>query len=107
MGQLFRVLLCWISSQSHRGTARWRVLRRGLSVLACVLMLLAGNAFVRMAWVGAAPQGKLETPAPGSFQSGVDALSTARILEMEPSGECAFAHANRHPRRTSSPFGLE
>jgi len=40
-------------------------------VLACVLMLLAGDAFVRMAWVGAAPQGKLETPAPGSFQSGV------------------------------------
>jgi hypothetical protein len=71
MGQRFRVLLCWISSQSHRGTARWRVLRRGLSVLACVLMLLAGNAFVRMAWVGAAPQGQLETPSTGSFQSGV------------------------------------
>jgi hypothetical protein len=71
MGQLFRVLLCWISSQPHRGTARWKVLRRSLSVLACVLMLLAGNAFVRMAWVGAAPQGQLETPSTGSFQSGV------------------------------------
>ena len=72
MWQILRELLCWISSRHIRRTARlgWMP-RRGLPALFCVLFLLVGKAPEHVPIVWAAPQGRLETPAPGSFQSGV------------------------------------